>query len=129
MTREMSTAPKLESAAVEKFPLSPAQLGMWYAQQLDPAGQDHLRELFADRFKTKTRDEWTAIFEGTDACTTPVLTFTEATENEHIVARNGLIEIEEVVQHAPAPRFSRTPGGIPTPPPSVATPIETVWAD
>ncbi|MFD3703461.1 CaiB/BaiF CoA transferase family protein [Nocardia sp. NPDC058658] len=98
-------------------------------QQLDPSGQDELRKLFTDKFLTKTRDEWTAIFDGTDACTTPVLTFTEATENPHIVARTGLIEIDGVVQHAPAPRFSRTQGGTPTPPPNVATPIETVWAD
>ncbi|MFC4123610.1 CaiB/BaiF CoA transferase family protein [Nocardia rhizosphaerae] len=97
--------------------------------QIDPNGQDQLRKLFADKFKTKTRDEWAAIFDGTDACTTPVLTFTEATENPHIAARTGLIEIEGVVQHAPAPRFSRTPGGVPTPPPSETTPIESVWAD
>ncbi|MBL1952503.1 CoA transferase, partial [Klebsiella pneumoniae] len=68
--------------------------------QIDPNGQDQLRKLFAEKFKTKTRDEWAAIFEGTDACTTPVLTLTEATENEHIAARNGLVEIEGVVQHA-----------------------------
>ncbi|MFC9964668.1 CaiB/BaiF CoA transferase family protein [Nocardia ignorata] len=97
-------------------------------QQLDPDGQEQLRKLFTEKFKSKTRDEWTAIFEGTDACTTPVLTFTEATQNEHIRAREGLIEIEDVVQHAPAPRFSRTQGGTPTPPPSAATPIEDVWA-
>ncbi|MEV0435356.1 CaiB/BaiF CoA-transferase family protein [Nocardia sp. NPDC050413] len=97
-------------------------------QQLDPDGQEQLRKLFTEKFKSKTRDEWTAIFEGTDACTTPVLTFTEATQNEHIRAREGLIEIEEVAQHAPAPRFSRTQGGTPTPPPSAATPIEDVWA-
>jgi alpha-methylacyl-CoA racemase len=53
----------------------------------------------------------------------------EAEHNEHIVARTGLIEIEGVVQHAPAPRFSRTPGGVPTPPPSAGTPIEQVWAN
>ncbi|KAF0849171.1 CaiB/BaiF CoA transferase family protein [Nocardia caishijiensis] len=97
-------------------------------QQLDPDGQEQLRKLFTEKFKSKTRDEWTAIFEGTDACTTPVLTFTEATANEHIAARGGLVEIEDVVQHAPAPRFSRTQGGTPTPPPSAATPIEDVWA-
>ncbi|MGW5309239.1 CaiB/BaiF CoA transferase family protein [Nocardia thailandica] len=98
-------------------------------QQIDPDGQEQLRKLFADKFKTKTRDEWTAIFEGTDACTTPVLTLTEATENEHIKAREGLVEIEEVVQHAPAPRFSRTPAGMPSAPPTEATPIDAVWAD
>ncbi|MCP2276317.1 CaiB/BaiF CoA transferase family protein [Nocardia amikacinitolerans] len=97
--------------------------------QIDPNGQDQLKKLFAEKFKTKTRDEWAAIFEGTDACTTPVLTLTEATENAHIAARNGLVDIDGVVQHAPAPRFSRTPAAIPTPPPTEATPIESVWAD
>lgn len=97
--------------------------------QLDPAGQDQLRKLFTEKFKTKTRDEWTAIFDGTDACTTPVLNFTEATANEHLVARESLVEIEGVVQHAPAPRFSRTQGGTPTPPPETATPIDEVWAN
>ncbi|MFI2478195.1 CoA transferase, partial [Nocardia xishanensis] len=97
--------------------------------QIDPNGQDQLKKLFAEKFKTKTRDEWAAIFEGTDACTTPVLTMTEATENAHIAARNGLVDIDGVVQHAPAPRFSRTPAAIPTPPPAEATPIESVWAD
>ncbi|ATL71084.1 CaiB/BaiF CoA transferase family protein [Nocardia terpenica] len=97
--------------------------------QIDPNGQEQLRKLFAEKFKTRTRDEWAAVFEGTDACCTPVLTFTEAEQNAHIAARTGLIEIDGVVQHAPAPRFSRTPSGIPTPPPSEATPIDRVWAD
>jgi alpha-methylacyl-CoA racemase len=98
-------------------------------RQLDPDAQDQLRKLFTDKFKSKTRDEWSAIFAGTDACVTPVLTFAEAEENEHIAARGSLIEIDGVVQHAPAPRFSRTPSAIPTPPPDEATPIEQVWVD
>ncbi|MBH0778130.1 CaiB/BaiF CoA transferase family protein [Nocardia bovistercoris] len=97
--------------------------------QLDPAGQDELKKLFSEKFKSKTRDEWAAIFDGTDACTTPVLTFTEAEQNPHIVARTGLVDIGGIVQHAPAPRFSRTPTTIPTPPPTEATPFDAVWAD
>lgn len=97
--------------------------------QLDPAGQDTLKKLFAERFRTKTRDEWAEIFVGTDACVSPVLTFDEATRNEHIAARGSLLELENITQHAPAPRFSRTPNGIPTPPPTTATPIEAVWAE
>ncbi|WP_280400173.1 CaiB/BaiF CoA transferase family protein [Nocardia carnea] len=97
--------------------------------QMDPAGQDELKKLFTDKFRSKTRDEWTDIFAGTDACVTPVLTFEEATENEHIAARNSLIELENVTQHAPAPRFSRTPSGTPTPPPAAATSIDSVWTD
>jgi alpha-methylacyl-CoA racemase len=97
--------------------------------QVDPNGQDELKKLFAEKFKTKTRDEWAAVFDDTDACVTPVLTFAEAERNDHITARGSLIEIDGVVQHAPAPRFSRTPSGVPTPPPLEATPIEQVWAD
>ncbi|GAA5045113.1 CaiB/BaiF CoA transferase family protein [Nocardia callitridis] len=97
--------------------------------QLDPAGQQTLKKLFTERFRSKTRDEWAAIFHGTDSCVTPVLTFAEATENEHLTARGSLLELENITQHAPAPRFSRTPNGVPTPPPTEATPIESVWAD
>ncbi|MGV0810193.1 CaiB/BaiF CoA transferase family protein [Mycolicibacterium setense] len=98
-------------------------------QQHDPDGQHQLRKAFADKFRTKTRAEWASRFDGTDACCTPVLTFSEAERNAHIVARGGLTEIEGVVQHAPAPRFSRTPGGAPTPPPPTSTPIGSVWTD
>ncbi len=96
-------------------------------QQLDPAGQDTLRTVFAEKFKSKTRDEWAAIFDGTDACTTPILTLTEAIDNKHIAARGSLVDIDGVTQHAPAPRFSRSQTAIPTPPPNEATPITDVW--
>lgn len=117
--------PQFYAELLQGLEIDPEGLPM----QIDPNGQDQLEKLFAEKFKTKTRDEWAAIFDGTDACTTPVLTFTEAEQNPHIAARTGLIEIDGVVQHAPAPRFSRTPAGTPTPPPSAATPIESVWAD
>ncbi|MEU2257754.1 CaiB/BaiF CoA-transferase family protein [Nocardia xishanensis] len=97
--------------------------------QNDPEGQEQLRKLFADKFKTRTRDEWTEVFDGTDACCTPVLAWSEAEQNAHIAARGSLIELEGIVQHAPAPRFSRTKAGAPTPPPSAATTIDQVWAD
>lgn len=98
-------------------------------RQHDPDGQEQLRKAFADKFGTKTRAEWAARFHGTDACCTPVLTFSEAKQDAHIIARSGLTEIEGIVQHAPAPRFSRTPGDAPTPPPSTVTPIGSVWTD
>ncbi|HLS77971.1 MAG TPA: CaiB/BaiF CoA-transferase family protein [Nocardia sp.] len=117
--------PQFYAELLKGLELDPADL----PAQIDPNGQDELRKIFTEKFKTKTRDEWAEIFAGTDACTTPVLTLTEATENEHIVARTGLVEIDGVVQHAPAPRFSRTPAAVPTPPPNEGTPIESVWAD
>jgi alpha-methylacyl-CoA racemase len=76
--------------------------------QMDRDGWDALRTRFTQLFKTKTRDEWDAILAGSDACYAPVLTMSEATENEHIKARGTIIERGGVPQPAPAPRFSRT---------------------
>lgn len=115
--------PQFYAELLKGLELDPAAL----PGQVDPAGQDRLREVFAEKFKSKTRDEWSAIFDGTDACTSPVLTFGEAPANAHIAARGGLIDVDGVTQHAPAPRFSRTPGGVPTPPPRTATDAETIW--
>ena len=63
-------------------------------------------------FKTKTRDEWCEIMEGTDICFAPVLSMSEAPSHKHNVDRQTFVEIEGVVQPAPAPRFSATPGAI-----------------
>ncbi|MDQ6942372.1 MAG: CoA transferase, partial [Candidatus Eremiobacteraeota bacterium] len=63
-------------------------------------------------FAQKTRDEWTALLEGTDACVAPVLTLGEAPAHPHMRARNVYCETGGVVQPAPAPRFSRTPGAV-----------------
>ena len=61
---------------------------------------------FARIFATRTRDEWAAVFDGTDACVTPVLTFTEAAEHVHLATRSSLTRRDGVLQSAPAPRFS-----------------------
>jgi alpha-methylacyl-CoA racemase len=76
--------------------------------QMDRTGYDAWREKFTALFKTKTRDEWDAILRGSDACYAPVLTMSEAAEDEHIKARQTIIERNGVQQPAPAPRFSRT---------------------
>ena len=75
-----------------------------------------MKERFAAIFKTKTRDEWSAIFEGTDACVSPVLSPWEAHEHPHNVARATYIEVDGAVQPAPAPRFSKTPSAVSKPP-------------
>lgn len=75
-----------------------------------------LREAIARRFVTKTRDEWTAVFSGSDACVAPVLSMTEAAEHPQMKARGTLIEYAGAMQPAPAPRFSATPTSIPSPP-------------
>jgi alpha-methylacyl-CoA racemase len=76
--------------------------------QMDRSGWPVLRDRFTELFKTKTRDEWVDVFEGSDACFAPVLTMSEATSNEHIKARNTIVQRDGVDQPAPAPRFSRT---------------------
>ncbi|MGB5325476.1 MAG: CaiB/BaiF CoA-transferase family protein [Pseudomonadales bacterium] len=78
-----------------------------FAEQNNPAGWDALREKIAAVFRTKTRDEWTAIFDGSDACVAPILDYTEAPAHPHNVARETFIEIDGLMQPAPAPRFSR----------------------
>jgi alpha-methylacyl-CoA racemase len=76
--------------------------------QMDRTGWDTLRERFTKMFKSKTRDEWDDILRGSDACYAPVLTMSEAADDEHIRARRTIIERDGVQQPAPAPRFSRT---------------------
>jgi alpha-methylacyl-CoA racemase len=70
-----------------------------------------LRTRFAKVFVTRTRDEWAAAFDGTDACVTPVLSFADAATHPHLVERATIIDPGGVRQAAPAPRFSRTPAG------------------
>jgi alpha-methylacyl-CoA racemase len=76
--------------------------------QMDPSGWDQLRKRFTELFKTKTRAEWDDVLRGSDACYAPVLTMSEAAHDEHITARNTIIDRGGVLQPAPAPRFSRT---------------------
>lgn len=77
--------------------------------QYDRSGWPAMRARFTEVFGGRTRDEWTAVFAGTDACTTPVLSFGEAARHEHLAARGTIVTTDGVPQAAPAPRFSRTP--------------------
>jgi alpha-methylacyl-CoA racemase len=77
---------------------------------------DELRALITARFKEKTREDWCAIFDGTDACVAPILKFSEAADHPHIKAREILVEKDGVVQPQPAPRFSRTGATLGLPP-------------
>jgi alpha-methylacyl-CoA racemase len=76
--------------------------------QHDREGWPTLRARFSSVIATKTRDEWDAVFAGTDACVTPVLTLREARHHPHMRSRNVLIERDGVVEPSPAPRFSVT---------------------
>jgi alpha-methylacyl-CoA racemase len=82
----------------------------------DRAAWPAVKERLADLMKTRTRDEWCRLMEGTDACFAPVLEPGEAPAHPHNRARGTFMEVEGVVQPAPAPRFSRTEPGIPEPP-------------
>ncbi|NPT39206.1 CaiB/BaiF CoA transferase family protein [Paraburkholderia xenovorans] len=87
--------------------------------QMDPTQWPQLRATLAEVFRTRTRDDWCRLLEGTDACFAPVLQMEEAPHHPHNVARKTFIEVDGVIQPAPAPRFSRTPSITPTRPPSV----------
>lgn len=78
--------------------------------QNDRARWPELKERLAAVFKTRTRDEWCAELEGTDACFAPVLTLAEAQQHPHQVARASFAEGTPMPEPAPAPRLSRTPG-------------------
>ncbi|GAC67763.1 CaiB/BaiF CoA transferase family protein [Gordonia soli] len=97
--------------------------------QNDVTGWPTLKDTFTRTFATRTRDEWAKVFDGTDACTSPVLDFVEAGEDPHMSARQNLVEIDGVQQAQVAPRFSRTAPGTPTGPAREATDPATVWVD
>jgi alpha-methylacyl-CoA racemase len=97
--------------------------------QLDLAGWPVLRGRFTEVFASRSRDEWVAVFEGTDACVAPVLSFAEVPSHPHIAARGTVIDLDGVPQAAPAPRFSRTSPDRPTPPPQPGADTAAVLAD
>jgi alpha-methylacyl-CoA racemase len=80
-------------------------------------------------FRTRTRDQWVELFEGSDACVTPVLSLREATQHSHNRARGTFVEVGGVVQPAPAPRFSRTPAPTPRPCPEFGEHTRTALAE
>ncbi|MFK8844641.1 CaiB/BaiF CoA transferase family protein [Streptomyces sp. Ac-502] len=82
----------------------------------DLAAWEDLRAAIAARFKTRTRAEWTAVFEASDACVAPVLSLREAPGHPHLAARGTFADHGGITQPAPAPRFSATPGTIRRPP-------------
>ncbi len=83
-----------------------------FLAQQDQSGWPELRTKLEILFKTKTRDDWCAIMEGTDVCFAPVLNLKEASHHPHNEARATYVDFEGVTQPAPAPRFSRTQGEI-----------------
>lgn len=89
--------------------LDPATLG----GQMDRTAWAGAKEKIAERFRSRTRDEWSALLESSDACASGVLSFVEAPAHPHLQARGTFIEVDGVIQPAPAPRFSRSVPGTP----------------
>ena len=101
--------PKFYVHLLDGLELSTEDLPAQYDQSQWPALKDRL----AQAFLQKTRAEWSEIFEGRDACVYPVLSLREAANHPHNVARENFVEVDGVTQPAPAPRFNRTPTGLP----------------
>ncbi len=97
--------------------------------QHDRSGWPALRAAFTAAFASRHRDDWVASFEGTDACVTPVLAPDEVASHPHLAARGSLVEVDGVLQAAPAPRFSRTPADPPKPPDARGGDASAVLAD
>ena len=102
--------PQFHDLLVARLDLDPAV----FTHMADPAQWPALKKRLAILFATRPRDHWAALFEGTDACVTPILSWSEARSHPHAAARHAFVAVDGVPQPAPAPRFSRTPA----PPPS-----------
>ena len=97
--------------------------------QMDKVRWEELRTRLAAIFRTRTRDEWCEVMEGTDVCFAPVLTMSEALEHPHNVERGTFMEVAGIPQPAPAPRFSRTPGTVQRPPAHVGQHTDEVLSE
>ena len=97
--------------------------------QMDRDTWPAMKERFAQVFATKTRKEWEAIFEGSDACAAPALSPAEAPNHPHNQFRGTFTEVEGVVQPSPSPRFEGTPGSIRRPPPNPGQHADEALAD
>jgi alpha-methylacyl-CoA racemase len=120
-----SIEPQFYALLLEKAGLDDPQ----FKQQMSRDDWPELKSKLAAVIKTKTRDEWTALMEGTDVCFGPVMGLKEAATHPHNAARETFVTIDGVVQPAPAPRFSATPGAIQAPPPAIGADNQAALAD
>jgi alpha-methylacyl-CoA racemase len=97
--------------------------------QMDRSQWPALKERVAAVFRTRTRDEWCALMEGTDVCFAPVLSMAEAPTHPHNRQRETFVEVAGIPQPAPAPRFGRTPGAIGRPPPHFGQHTDDILAE
>ncbi len=108
-----SIEPQFYALLLEKTGISDPE----FQPQMNSEQWPQLKSKLAALFKTRTRDDWCDSMEGTDVCFAPVLDLDETPRHSHNAARGTFVEIEGVIQPAPAPRFSRTPPAIQSPPP------------
>ena len=120
-----SIEPQFYALLIEKAALDPEE----FADQHNREKWPELKAKLEEVFKSKTREEWCAIMEGTDVCFAPVLNFMEAPGHPANAAREVYIEVDGVVQPAPAPRFSRTPSHVRHGPHEVGADTDEVLAD
>lgn len=105
--------------------LDPATL----PDQEDRSAWPEMKKRFTEIFRSRTRSEWCAVFDGTESCVTPVLAPGEVADYPHMAARGGMIPVGDRILPAPAPRFSRWHPGIPTPPPCPGQDTTAVLAE
>jgi alpha-methylacyl-CoA racemase len=117
--------PQFWAAFVELLGIGGADL----PDQMDQATWPELRAHIAGAITQRTRDEWAELAAGTDTCLTPILTPREVLDHPHNRERQSFVKVGESLQPAPAPRFSRTVPGPPTPPPAVGADAHTILAD
>ncbi len=110
-----SIEPQFYALLLEKTGISDPE----FAAQMDRSSWDSLRDKLGHVIAQKTQAEWCEIMDATDVCFAPVLDLDEAPKHAHNVARKTFVEVEGVIQPAPAPRFSATPGAIQGPPPAI----------
>ncbi len=120
-----SIEPKFYEELLELSGLKGQELPHQNDRNAWPAMKERLTRIF----KSKTRDEWCRIMEGSDVCFAPVLSMEEAPQHPHNRHRGTFVEVEGVVQPGPAPRFSRTPGRIQRPPASPGEHTEEALRD
>ncbi len=120
-----SVEPQFYALLLEKLGLDATE----FTAQNDPAQWPGMKARLAQVFKTRSRDAWATLLEGLDACATPVLNWDEAPAHPHNMARHSFINLAGVTQPAPAPRFSRTPPEVCSPPAQADQHTDTILSD
>ncbi len=101
----------------------------WMNRQYKQSAWPQLRQEISDCIRQKTRDEWVALFEGSDACVAPVLSMDEAPQHAHAQARQGFVTLDGITQPAAAPRFDRSVPPPPTSPPEPGAHTDAVLSE